>query len=46
MVKWIGIELWRNGYGETVQRIHTHVHLVKWQDVEIVCCREFKGEIV
>ena len=30
MVKWIGTDIWWNKYGEMVQRIHTHVHMVKW----------------
>ena len=35
IVKWIGIELWWNKYCEIAQRIHTHVHMVKWWDGEM-----------
>ena len=33
-------------YDKLVQRIHTHVHMMKWRDSEMVWCGEYKGEMV
>ena len=46
MVKWIGADIWRNKYGEMVQRIHSHAHVAKWQYGEMVRCIEYQGEMV